>query len=106
MISAIVTYTLPGPMPRAELLERFQATVERFRTAPGLMRKTYCYDETTGEGASFYQFDSRAAAESLLTQAFRDGFAERLGAMPEVTFIDTLMVVDNTDDSVTINRQD
>lgn len=106
MIGAIVTYTLPGPMKRADLVERFQLTVDTYRTAPGLLRKTYCYDETTGRGASFYQFDSREAAEALLSPAFQQGFADRLGATPEITFVDTVMIVDNTDDTVSIFEQD
>ncbi|MEC3861015.1 hypothetical protein VK792_06935 [Mesobacterium sp. TK19101] len=106
MIGAVVTYTLPGPMPRAELLERFGKTVDVYRSAPGLLRKTYCYDETTGQGTSFYQFDSLASAQALLNPDFQKGFAERMGATPEIYFTDTLMVVDNTIDSVSTYEQD
>jgi len=106
MIGAVVTDTLPGPMSRAEPLARFGKTVDADRNVSGVRRKPYCHDETTGRGLIFCQLDSLATAQTLLPPDFQKQVAERKGATPDFYFPDTLMVLDNTTDSVSSYEQD
>lgn len=106
MIGAVVTDTLPGPMSRAHPLARFGKTVDADRNVPDVRRKPHCHDETTGRSLIFCQLESLATAQTLLTSDFQKRVAERKGATPDFYFPDTLMVLDNTTDSVSSDQQD
>lgn len=95
MHTVLVRYTFPKPVPRAALLERFEQSAARFRTVPRLIRKYFCYDEATGTGHSVYLWESESDARAFFSEAFLAGFAEKFGCQPELTFVDTLVVVDN-----------
>jgi uncharacterized protein (DUF2267 family) len=95
MHTVLVTYTLPKPVARADLLDRFKASEARFRALPTLIRKYFCYDEGHHTGHSVYLWQSEADARAFFSDAFIVGFQERFGCTPEVFHVDTLMVVDN-----------
>lgn len=102
MITAIVEYTLPAPASRQTMCDRFKAAERKFRGLPGLERKYFCYSETTGSGLSVYVWPSRAAAEAFFTPDFVAGFEKSFGTPPRIRYFDTLMIIDNVDDRVTI----
>ncbi len=95
MHTVLVKYVLPKPVPRAKLLERFEQSAVRFRTVANLTRKYFCYDEASGTGHSVYLWESEADARAFFSEAFLAGFEEKFGCRPELTFVDTLVVVDN-----------
>jgi hypothetical protein len=98
MHTVLVKYTLPQPVARADLLERFKASEARFRALPTLIRKYFCYDEANHTGHSVYLWTSEAEARAFFSEAFVAGFQDRFGCTPELFFVDTLMVVDNEQD--------
>ena len=95
MHTVLVTYTLPEPRPRADILAAFETSAPRFRAAEHLLRKYFCYDETTGTGLSVYLWDSGANARAFHDAAFADGFRARFNADPRIAHHDTLVIVDN-----------
>lgn len=103
MHTVLVTFVLPTAVPRATLLEAFEKSAPRFRAAPGLIRKYYCYDEANHTGQSVYLWESEAAARAFMNDAFVTSFQERFGATPQMLHLDTLVVVDNEQDKTVVN---
>lgn len=97
MHTVFFKYVLPNPVPRAEMLEKFQASEPMFRGVPKLIRKQYGYDEETHTGYSVYTWESEADARAFYNEDFIAHFTKTFGTTPELLFIDTLFVVDNTD---------
>jgi len=95
LVTVIVRYVLPRPVPRARLLEQFRQAEATFRAVPQLIRKYFCYDEPTHTGHSVYLFESEAAARAFFDTAFVAHMQQKFGATPELQFVDTLLVVDN-----------
>ncbi|MGH1356214.1 MAG: hypothetical protein ACRBBS_14185 [Thalassovita sp.] len=98
MHTVLVKFVLPSPVPRAALLERFKQSEQRFRGLPNLIRKYFCYDEANQTGHSVYLWTDEAAARAFFNAEFTSNFAQKFGATPELTHLDTLMVVDNEQD--------
>jgi len=94
MHTVIVKYPLPGPVPRAQMLEAFRAAEAQFAQVPGLVRKYFCYDEAAHCGHSVYLFEGAEAAAAFFGPRFATTMQQKFGATPEVFGIDTLMVVE------------
>lgn len=95
MHTILVKFTFPKPIPRAALLERFKKSEANFLGLPKLIRKYFCYDEANRTGHSVYLWESEAAVLAFFSEAFIAGFAEKFGCTPELTFVDTMTVIDN-----------
>lgn len=104
MHTVLVKYVLSNPVPRATMLAGFKAAEQRFRTAPDLIRKYFCYDEANHTGHSVYLWESAAAADEFFNEDFYARFKEKFGATPEVFMVDTLMIVDNAADKTLTNE--
>lgn len=98
MHTVLVRYALPKPVPRDDIDAAFRASESRFRGLEGLLRKYFCYDEANHTGYSVYLWETEGQARAFFNDAFAAQFREKFGAMPELTFVDTLMVVDNEQD--------
>lgn len=95
MITALVQFKLPKPMSVEQAREVFLGTAPRYRDLPGLVRKYYVLSEDGGTAGGVYLWRSRADAEQLYTQSWRDFILEKYGAVPTVTYFDCPVVVDN-----------
>lgn len=73
----------------------YEASAPNFQGLPGLIRKYYLYGDD-GTGGGVYLWESREAAESLYTDAWKQGLAERFGAEPSVTYFTSPVIVDNS----------
>lgn len=104
MHTVLVKYTFPKPVPRAALLERFKKSEANFRCLDKLSRKYFCYDEASNTGHSVYLWESEATARAFFSEKFLAGFAEKFGCTPELTYVDTLIVVDNEQDKTSVNE--
>ncbi len=104
MHTVLVKYSFPKPVARAALLERFKKSEANFRGLPKLIRKYFCYDEATRTGHSVYLWESEAAARAFFSETFLEGFAEKFGCTPELTYVDTLIVVDNEQGKSSVNE--
>ena len=103
MHTVLVKYVLPGPVPRAKMMEGFKQAEARFRATPKLIRKYFSYDEAEHTGHSVYLWESEADARAFFNDEFRVHFKATFGADPELFHVDTLMVVDNEADKTTTN---
>ena len=101
MHTVLVKYVLPRPVPRAKMMEGFQAAEARFRATPKLIRKYFSYDEANHTGHSVYLWESEADAQAFFDEAFVARFRENFGTEPELFHVDTLMVVDNEAEKTT-----
>ena len=104
MQTVLVKYVLPNPVPRATMLAGFKAVEARFRQAPHLIRKYFCYDEAKHTGHSVYLWDSLEAAEQFFGEDFFARFQDKFETKPELFFVDTLLVVDNASEETIINE--
>ena len=98
--TAIVTFALPDGMTELQARDLFMGSVDTFAEMPGLIRKYYLFDEAGPVGGGVYLWESRSAAEALYTPAWREGLAERLGAMPQVQYFTSPVIVDNVTDEI------
>lgn len=103
MYTVIVKYPLPVPVEREVMLEEFRAAEEMFQSVPGLVRKYFCYDEASHTGHSVYLWEDEERARAFFGPAFRKTMLEKFDAIPELTFLDTLLVVDNEQARITAN---
>lgn len=95
MVTAIVRFTLPPRIGRAEAVELFKGSAPRYRTLPGLIRKYYVLAEDGRTAGGVYLWKSREAAEQTYSAEWRAMIAQRYGAEPSVTYFETPVVVDN-----------
>ena len=56
---------------------------------------TTCCPKTGGAGGGVYIFESRADAERVHDEVWRDRLRERMGVEPEVQYFDSPVIVDN-----------
>ena len=63
-----VTFRLPKPATVEEITATFQSTAPKYRGLKGLLRKTYCLSEDGARACGIYLWESRADAESVVTQ--------------------------------------
>jgi len=89
----IVRFPAPAGLGAAELRAMLEEAVPRYRVVPGLLRKYFIGNDTTGGGV--YEWDSRAAAEAFYDQAWTERMLAVYGAVPEVEFFDVHALVDN-----------
>jgi hypothetical protein len=95
MITAIVRFKLPATTTLDEAKSLFEGSAPKYRDLPGLVRKYYLFDRASQTGGGVYLWESRAAAERVYTAAWKKMIADRYGAMPEILFFDTPVIVDN-----------
>ena len=106
MITAFITFKLPGGTSREDILRAFRTSVEQLRGQPGLIRKHYLYNAAEGTAAGVYLWESRAAAEALYTPEWRKMITARYGSEPVIAWFDTPILLDNTTGKVTADAAD
>lgn len=95
MITAIVQFKLPNPVSRDKAQELFLGTAQKYREAPGLVRKYYLLSEDGATAGGAYLWKSRHDAEHMYTPQWREHIARTYGADPQVQYFETPVVVDN-----------
>jgi hypothetical protein len=107
MITVFTTFNLPEPITREEARSIFQSTAPKYRDVQGLFRKIYVLSEDGGSVGGVYLWHSRAEAEAMFTESWREFVREKYHAEPIVTYFESPVVVDNvtqqiiTDERVT-----
>lgn len=93
MITVIVQFPIAKEIDVDRARALFVKSAEQFRDMPGLVRKYFLFGE--GIAGGVYLWESRAAAERLYTQAFRDMIAEKYAGPPQITYFESPVIVDN-----------
>lgn len=95
MITEIVTFSLPADITKSELLDKYNATVPRWRANKDLIRKTYVYDPDTNRGGGIYLWKSKAAAKAAHDAAWCKMAEDMYGSPPHFDYFDALFIIDN-----------
>lgn len=96
MITAIATFRLPSRLTVDEAKVIFQSTAPRYQSQPGLIRKYYLLSEDGMTAGGVYLWESRQDADALYDDAWRAFVTQKYGAAPQVTYMDSPVIVDNT----------
>ncbi|WP_168361967.1 hypothetical protein [Dickeya zeae] len=100
MTYTILTYTLPSIKSRADILKHFELVSGGFKNVNGLIRKYFGYNESSGIGKSIYLWDTKEKAKLFYSEKFISMFINNFGVKPDIEYVDTLLIVDNLNDSV------
>lgn len=95
MIAALVLFRTDGQISLEQAVERFTTTAPNYRGRDGLHSKAYIYDEDGAELGGFYLWESREAAESLYTDAWRERAREIYGVEPVIRYFDVPILIEN-----------
>jgi len=67
----LVISGLKSKLPREELERRYKERLPQFRNVTGLIQKYYAYDETSGEWAGIYLWDTEESLSKYLASDLR-----------------------------------
>lgn len=95
MITTITAFQLPKPITREEARSIFLSTAPTYQGVAGLVRKCYVLSEDGNTAGGIYLWNSRADAEAMYTESWRDFVRDRYGSDPTVTYFESPVVVDN-----------
>lgn len=99
MITAIVRFLLPSGTSLDAAKSLFEQSAPNYEGLPGLVRKYYLYDEGGDgqpSGGGVYLWESRAAAEAVYTDGWKNTIAERYGTAPEISYFESPVIIDNS----------
>lgn len=103
MIIAIVTFKLPKPVTRAEISAAFQSTAPRYLGMAGLLRKSYWVSDDGLRAGGIYVWASRERAESVYDDDWKAGVTAKYGSPPEIVYLDSPVMVDNTAGTISVD---
>lgn len=103
MLTAIVRFKLRPGLDLNTMLAEIAEQVPLYQSQPALVRKQISLDPTRVEGVSVYLWRDRAAAEQFFAMA-RPILREQTGAEPDITLLDTQVIVDNAAGEVWMDR--
>ena len=94
VIVAIVRFPVPGGLTPEGAREAFAASAPSYQDLPGLLRKYYLRDADGAGGGGVYLWESRAAADAVYTDEWRQRLHDRYGAEPQVDYFDCPVIVE------------
>lgn len=103
MITTLTSFTLSKPISRAEAVAIFRSTAPTYRGVPGLIRKTYVLYPDGVTLGGIYQWHRRADAEAMYGEDWRAFVRGKYGCEPQVTYLDSPVVVDNVTQQIVID---
>ncbi len=95
MITTITTFRLPKPITREEAKQIFLSTAPKYRDVPGLVRKVYILSEGGDTAGGVYLWKTRADAEAMYTDSWREFVRGKYDTEPSVVYFDSPVIVDN-----------
>ena len=95
MITELVFFDLPQRITREEVMAKYRQTAPAWSKNEDLVHKFYFFDAARSQGGGVYVWKTRAAAERWHGAAYRDRIRALYGSEPTMTYLDTLVVVDN-----------
>jgi len=94
MITALSRFQLRPGLTREQAIAEIHETIPVYKGRAHLVRKYITLNFEEGYGIGIYLWNDRAAAEQFFAFA-RAKIREQTGSDPEITFLDTPVVVDN-----------
>jgi hypothetical protein len=95
MIAALVLFRNDEALTLADATARFNSTAPSYAGLAGLRAKAYLYAEDGQHVGGFYFWESRAAAEALYTDAWRERVRQVYGTEPVIRYFEIPVVVMN-----------
>jgi hypothetical protein len=102
VIVTIVTFQLPQATTLAEISKTFQATAPKYRGMTGLLRKNYWLSEDGRRAGGIYVWESRAAADKIYTDEWKQFVAGKYGSPPSIDYLHSPVMVDNREGSISV----
>jgi hypothetical protein len=96
MTIVLTRFALGARLTNSDAEKLFLSTATSYRGLSGLLRKHYLLSEDGLTAGAVYVWESRAAAENLYTNEWREFVTAKYGSEPSVLFFDNLVTVDNT----------
>ncbi|TAY52064.1 hypothetical protein ELH75_34035 [Rhizobium leguminosarum] len=94
MIAALVLFPVPAGTTMEQIKVAYELSAPRFTGMPGLLSKHYLFDGA-GQGGAFYVWSTRADAEALYTEEWRQSLTQRYGAPPTLSIYEVPVAIDN-----------
>jgi hypothetical protein len=95
MFTTVVQFRLPSPITIDEASQRFQSSAPKYVNLNGLIRKHYIVSQDGRVAGGVYHWVSRAAAEKVYSDEWRQ-FVEKLyGVAPEISWFESPVSIDN-----------
>ena len=101
MITALVQFSLPKPITVAEAKAIFASTAPRYLGMDGLIRKYYVLSEDGRTAGGVYLWQTRADAERVYTDEWRQFVRDKYGSAPQLSYFETPVLVDNATGQIT-----
>ncbi len=95
MITEIVNFELPAGISRSEVMEIYRQTATAWSKNEDLVQKYYFFDQDNNVGGGVYIWKSMQAALKWHGVEYKKRIKELYGSDVTMTYLDTLIVVDN-----------
>jgi hypothetical protein len=102
MITTIVRFVLPRPVPLDDARATFESTAPKYRDMPGLIRKYYYRSEDGATAGGIYLWKTKADALALYTDEWKAFVRGKYGSDPTIEFLDCPVIVDNASDEIIV----
>ena len=100
MICEIVRFKVRPGTTREQIMEDARTVVPRWQQEKDLIRKHFLFDGDQ-EAQGIYFWKNREAADAAHNDTWRKRVMDTHGSVPSIEYLDTMMIVDNTDGSAT-----
>lgn len=104
MITTMTQFKMPKPVTKAEAEAIFKGTAPKYLGVPGLVRKCYVLSEDGCTLGGVYLWETRAHAEAMYTESWREFVRKKYDTEPVVTYFETPVVVDNVTNEIYSDR--
>ena len=94
MVTVIVQFKV-GDAKVESLKQVFADSVPRYQQVPGLLRKYYLLSDDGDTAGGVYLWKSRADAEALHTQEWKQMIEDKYGSEPVLSYFESPVIVDN-----------
>jgi len=100
MICEMVRFQVREGSTRDDVMADARSVVERWQSEPDLVRKHFLFDGVS-ETIGLYLWQNKQAALAAHDEAWRQRVRDVHGSEPEISYFDTLMILDNLAGNVT-----
>jgi hypothetical protein len=101
MIGELVKYPAPKDISRDEMIEDARGVIAKWQAEENLFRKHFLWSDDKKWCYGFYLWRSREAAENAHNAEWKKAVEERTGTLPEISYFDAFMILDNDTGTVT-----